>query len=108
MRLDSASPSRSDGVADLDTHIERQIIGDAAYDRHLLSVLLAEEGRVGLDDVEQLHNYGCHAREVAGAVDALELPSEGAGIDPRDVSIGIHLLGARREDDVDLLVLRER
>jgi hypothetical protein len=55
LRLDMARPSGSRTVGTgLDAHREVEVAHEAADDHELLGVLLAEEGHVGPDHVEEL------------------------------------------------------
>ena len=44
-----------------------QILDHALQDHQLLIILFAEQGRVGLHDIEQLHHYGGDAAKMTGA-----------------------------------------
>ena len=79
LRLDSARPSGSRTVGQhLDAHGQVEVAHQAADDERLLRVLLAEEGHVGADHVQQLGDHGRDAVEVGdAAVLALERLGDG-------------------------------
>ena len=86
-------------------HLERELeveIGEhPAQHLDLLRVLLAVEGDVRPNDVEQLEADRRHPAEVARAVLAFEDRAELGHLDPGLVPGRVHLGRGRREDDVD-------
>ena len=67
------------GCDDGDRHAE--VGHHAADDGELLEVLFAEHCDVGLDDVEELRDYGGHAFEVSGTELAVEDAREAGYVD---------------------------
>ena len=91
----------ADGGADLDPHRDVEVAHDAADDRDLLRVLLAEEGDVGLGDVQQLRDDGGDAGEVRGAaLGALERGADLVDRDRRGEASRVDLAAPRREQKV--------
>ena len=108
-RDESASPSASRTVVTTRISSPRfEVADELLHDRDLLGVLAAEERELRPDEVEELQADGRDAAEVAGPGVALE-PHGGAGrLDPRREPRRVHLLGRRREDDVDAVLGGER
>ena len=73
---------------------------EAADDAELLGVFFAEDGDVGLDDLEEFGDDGADAVEVAGAGGSAEGLGEG-GFGDADAGVGgVHFGGGGVEDDV--------
>jgi hypothetical protein len=62
----------ADGFTGDDLDGQRQLAHHVGEHHQLLVVLLAEQGHLGLDDVEQLQHHRGHAAEMAGPHGALE------------------------------------
>ena len=86
----------ADGRADLDPHRDVEVAHDAADDRDLLGVLLAEERDVGLGDVQQLRHDRRHAGEVRrAALGALQRRADLVDRDRRREAERVDLAGRR-------------
>ena len=95
-----------DGGADnLDGEVE--VTDHAADDGNLLEVFLAEDGDVGLDDVEEFGNDGADAAEVGGALGAFEGLGEEGFLDPSGVILRVEVGGVGEEDGVGAFGLAE-
>ena len=91
----------ADCGADGDFDGKVEVAGHGAEDGDLGGVLLAEEGAVRLEDVEELGDDGADAAEVAGAGLAVEAVAQVAWIDESaQAARGVHLRGHRSEDQV--------
>ncbi len=97
----------ADDGADDQFEIEVEVADHATQDGDLSGILLAEEGFVRGDDVEQLGYDGGDAAKVAGAGGAVEAILDFFDLNEGGGAVGIHLGGIRREEQIDVLGFEE-
>lgn len=90
----------ADGGADDESNGEVEVGDHAAKDDGLLGVLLAEEGEVGLDDVEEFGDDGADRFEVSGAKRAAKGVGEGGGANGEEFGAGVHFGGGGAKEEV--------
>ena len=94
----------TDGVAGDDVHPHREVGDHPSEQVQLLSVLAPEHRDVGAEQVQQQHDHGEHAVEVARPARPLPPVAELARADAdRRRAVGVDLAGGRGQHDVDAL-----
>jgi len=91
----------ADDGADGDVYGEVEVADHVAEDGDLSSVLLAEVGAVGRDDVEEAGDDGGDSAKVARARGAVEAESDVSRVDEGGVSGRVDIGGGGREEEMD-------
>ena len=82
-----------------------EIAHHLSQDRNLRRILLSEEGKIRLDDVEQFGDHRGHSAKMPRPRSSIKSVADALDVDKRRSAVGIHHFCSRSEDDIDALGL---